>query len=88
MTIAFPPDELPLLSHGGNLIFTAVEDSGKIIPCGISFEALREHFGAKAINSHDMYRAFNGNRAAIHKKASEALALNGGNSILLMRDHF
>jgi hypothetical protein len=88
MAISFRCDVLPVLSQEGTLVFFAVRDDGKKISCHISFEALRDRLGAKAINSRDLQLAFMENRTAIHKKALEALALNGGDSILLMRDHF
>ncbi|MGA2548895.1 MAG: DUF1488 family protein [Burkholderiaceae bacterium] len=88
MDISFPPETLPMLSHSGTLVFIALKDGVRKIPCGISFEALIERFGAKAMDTHALCLAFKGNRSTIHRKASEALALNGGHSVLLMREHF
>jgi hypothetical protein len=88
MPVTFPQDVLPVATRAGTLAFLAIVGNGKKVACEISVDALLDPFGARSVASRDLCVAFEANRAAIQRRAIEALALNGGESILLRRDHF
>jgi len=64
------------------LAFAAQVD-GERIQCGITAEALEDHFGALSIREADLVAAFYANRSAIEQTAATLIDATHGAPVLL-----
>lgn len=75
---------LPLLSVA---IRVPVKMDGVLVPCDISQEALRDHFGADD-SVASLQKAFDENRATIESLAAEMLTASHGDAVLMRTADF
>lgn len=87
MNVHFADDE-PIYD-GANLVvrFVARVD-GAPVECGITAEALEDHFGAESSLEGAMLEAFRKGRKRIHSVCAQALEENGGASVVLHSGRF
>jgi len=62
------PDSQPTITPNGTVAFDAMVD-GQNETCEISFEALKDHFGASSDKPHDLLAAFVSGKTRIHETA-------------------
>ena len=74
--IEFPPRAVKYIMTVG-VEFQAVVN-GKVRDCSISYEALKDHFGAGSGHASDIARAYIANREAIHEVAKRFLNATHG----------
>lgn len=87
MDISFPDMVKPKVTAMGTVSFQTLVE-GEYLWCEISCEALRDHFGAKSMEGHDLLLAFHTFKADIHQAARDFLRINGGRPVLLMSVNF
>jgi len=82
MEISFPRLAPQYDAQCYTLVFPVHVD-GKRIECGITAEALEDHFGAQSIRESDLVEAFCGHRSAIEKTATALIQATHGAPVLL-----
>jgi hypothetical protein len=82
MKISFPRSAPEFASESFTLEFRAEVD-GKEIQCGITAEALEDHFGAPSISESDLVKAFCAHRSAIEEAAATLIEATRGAPVLL-----
>jgi len=82
MKISFPPTAPEFDSESFALTFPAEVD-GLPIACGITAEALEDHFGAASINETDLVKAYCAHRGAIEEVAATLIEATHGAPVLL-----
>jgi hypothetical protein len=82
MKISFPRIEPEFDSESFTLKFPAEVD-GTRIECGITAEALEDHFGARSIGETDLVEAFGAHRGAIEETAVTLIEATHGAPVLL-----
>ena len=82
MKISFPCKASEFDSESFTLMFPAVVD-GAQIECGITAEALEDHFGAHSISETDLATAFGVHRVAIEEVAAALIEATRGAPVLL-----
>ncbi|MFP6562766.1 DUF1488 domain-containing protein [Paraburkholderia sp. B3] len=82
MDISFPRTVPAYDSECYTLVFPAEVD-GERIQCGITAEALEDHFGASSIGEADLVEAFCTHRRAIEETAATLIKATRGASVLL-----
>ena len=87
MEIEFPNLTLPKTTSMGTVSFQAKVD-GEFIWCEISFEALRDNFGAHSMMANDLLQAFHAQRFRIEEAARRHLVACGGHPVLLGTSDF
>jgi hypothetical protein len=87
MHIIFPQERPAYCGRDLVLAFPALVD-GERVQCGITAEALEDHFGAASLREDDLIGAFNAHRGAIEHAAHRMLDELGGKPILLHSGYF
>jgi len=87
MEIEFPNFSMPKVTAMGTVSFQAKVE-GEFIWCEISFEALRDHFGAISMIGNDLLHAFHCGKIDIEETARRYLESNEGRPMLLMSSDF
>ena len=87
MEISFPNLVMPKVTAIGTISFQAMVDDNYIW-CEISFDALRDHFGAASMHGNDLLMTFHKCKAEIHQAARDYLKINGGRPVMLMTMNF
>ena len=87
MEISFPNLVMPKVTAIGTISFQTMVD-GEYLWCEISFEALRDHFGAASLNGNDLLYTFHSCKAEIHQATRDCLKINDGRPVLLMTADF
>jgi len=87
MEISFPNLVMPKVTAIGTISFQTMVD-GDYIWCEISFEALRDHFGAASLNGNDLLLTFHNCKAEIYQCTQDYLKINGGRPVMLMASNF
>lgn len=82
MEILFPRIAPQYDSECYTLVFP-VQVDGKQIQCGITAEALEDHFGASSIRETDLVDAFCAHRCAIEETAATLIEATRGAPVLL-----
>ncbi|WP_028220919.1 DUF1488 family protein [Paraburkholderia oxyphila] len=82
MKISFPRTAPQFDSESFTLVFPAVVE-GAQIECGITAEALEDHFGAHSISETDLLTAFRGHRGAIEEAAATLIEATRGAPVVL-----
>lgn len=82
MKIAFPPATPRYDSASFTLMFPAEVD-GDLVECGITAEALEDHFGAPSIGETDLVNAFCAHRSAIEAIAATLVEAGSGAPVIL-----
>jgi len=78
----------PTLDPATGVISFMVGVAGKLIPCRVSADWLRDAYGAEAIGDGDTLGAFQRRRANVEAAALRAcLASRGAEPVWLKRDH-
>ena len=79
------PNQNPVVTSNRTVSFQAVV-AGKVVECAISFEALRDHFGATTNKSPDLIRAFIGGKKDILNATRKKLPNSAGRCLLVSTD--
>ena len=87
MEIRFPADAPAYRDSNLTVVFRALVD-GEPVPCAISVEALKDHFGAYTEDLDGWMRAFDAGRPRIEAVAREHLQISNGTPVLLKSGHF
>ncbi|MCG5076272.1 DUF1488 domain-containing protein [Paraburkholderia tagetis] len=82
MKISFPRIAPQFDSESFTLVFPAMVD-GTQIECGITAEALEDHFGAHSISETDLLMAFGGHRCAIEEATATLIEATRGAPVVL-----
>lgn len=82
MKISFPGAEPEFNSASFTVVFPA-EVEGARIECGITAEALEDHFGARSISAADLVNAFGAHRRAIEETAATLIEAAHGAPVVL-----
>lgn len=82
MKISFPRTAPEFDSEAFTLVFPADVD-GSQIECGITAEALEDHFGARSISEADLVTAFGAHRHAIEDAAARLIEAERGAPVVL-----
>jgi hypothetical protein len=82
MKISFPRRAPEFDSESFALVFPAEVD-GKEFQCGITAEALEDHFGACSISEPDLVKAFRAHRSDIEEAAATLIEATHGAPVLL-----
>lgn len=82
MNISFPRTAPLFDSESFTLVFPAVVD-GAHIECGITAEALEDHFGAHSISEADLVKAFGVHRGVIEETAASLIEATRGAPVVL-----
>jgi hypothetical protein len=82
MDIAFPRVAPEFDSERYTLVFPA-HVNGKATRCGITVEALEDHFGASSIRESDLVDAFCAHRSVIEQTAATLIEATLGAPVLL-----
>ncbi|CAB3798962.1 hypothetical protein LMG28688_04857 [Paraburkholderia caffeinitolerans] len=82
MEISFPRMAPQYDSACYTLVFP-VQVDGRWIHCGITAEALEDHFGASSIREADLVDAFRAHRSAIEEAAATLIEATHGVPVLL-----
>ncbi|WP_176080540.1 DUF1488 family protein [Paraburkholderia tropica] len=82
MDITFPPSVPQYDAQCYTLVFPVCVD-GKRIECGITAEALEDHFGARSVRETDLVEAFDEHRHAIEDTAVTLIQATRGAPVLL-----
>ncbi len=82
MDITFVNHATPKVTALGTISFQAIVD-GDYLWCEISFEALRDHFGATAMEKNALLHAFHAGRSKIEQAARKHLEASNGRPVLL-----
>lgn len=86
MKIVFPKGD-PVVTPNGAIAFAA-QVNDQTITVEITEEALREHFGAKSRNPHDLITAFISGKSHIHRVARRKIPLAAAGRYLLLAGDF
>jgi len=87
MEISFPNLVMPKVTAIGTISFQTMVD-GEYVWCEISFEALRDHFGAASLHANDLLLTFHKCKAEIYQAARDYLEMSGGHPVMLMTVNF
>jgi len=87
MEISFPNLVMPKVTAMGTISFQTMVDE-EYIWCEISFEALRDHFGAPSMEGNDLLLTFHNCKAEIYQTTRDYLKINGGRPLMLMAANF
>lgn len=79
------PNQNPVVTSNRTVSFQAVV-AGKAVECAISFEALKDHFGASTNKSPDLIRAFISGKKDILDAAKKKLPNSAGRCLLASTD--
>lgn len=82
MKISFPRTAPEFDSESFTLTFPADVD-GDRVECGITAEALEDHFGARSISEMDLVNAFDAHRGAIEEAAAAQIEAAQGAPVVL-----
>jgi hypothetical protein len=82
MKISFPRTAPGFDSESFTLVFPAEVDSTRI-ECGITAEALEDHFGARSISEPDLVKAFRAHRGVIEEAAVVLIEAAHGAPVVL-----
>lgn len=82
MKISFPRTAPEFDSEFFTLKFPAVVDGARV-ECGITAEALEDHFGARSISETDLVEAFDAHRGAIEETAASLIEATQGAPVML-----
>jgi hypothetical protein len=82
MKISFPRTAPEFDSESFTLTFPAEVD-GACVACGITAEALEDHFGARSISATDLVKAFGVHRGAIEAAAATLIEATHGAPVVL-----
>jgi hypothetical protein len=82
MKISFPRAAPEFDSESFTLVFPAEVD-GTRIECGITAEALEDHFGAPSIGEPDLVNAYCTHRSVIEEAAASLIEATRGAPVLL-----
>jgi hypothetical protein len=79
------PNQNPVVTSNRTVSFQAVV-AGTMVECAISFEALRDHFGATTNKSPDLIRAFISGKKDIFNAAKKKFPNSAGRCLLVSTD--
>jgi hypothetical protein len=82
MKILFPRTAPEFDSESYTLLFPAEVD-GMPVECGITAEALEDHFGARSISERDLVTAFAAHRGVIEEAAASLIEAARGAPVVL-----